>query len=159
MLEGVFSDEHGDYPAGTYVLNPPGSSHAPYSRAGCLLFVKLCQYAGPGRKRVVLDTARMEWRPEPIAGIRTKELYADRHYPEHVALVGWEAGAQPGRHEHPGGEEILVLQGAFTDEAGSYGRRTWIRNPPMSAHAPVSPQGCVLLVKTGGLYRPEPSDG
>ena len=41
VLEGTFADEHGVYPAGTYLRNPPGSAHHPYSPDGCLLFVKL----------------------------------------------------------------------------------------------------------------------
>ena len=44
VLEGVFSDEHADYPGGTYVRNPPGSGHSPYSVDGCRIFVKLRQF-------------------------------------------------------------------------------------------------------------------
>lgn len=44
VLEGMFSDEHGDYGAGTYVRNPPGSSHSPYTVDGCTIFVKLRQF-------------------------------------------------------------------------------------------------------------------
>lgn len=29
VLKGIFSDQVGDYPAGTYVRNPRGSSHEP----------------------------------------------------------------------------------------------------------------------------------
>ncbi len=151
VLEGTFSDEYGDYPPGTYVLNPPGSSHAPWTREGCVLFVKLCQYAGPGRKRTVADSTRMEWRPGGAPAISTKELYADPNHPERVALMRWEKGARYRRHEHPGGEEILVLDGTFADEAGRYPRGTWIRNPPGSTHEPYSPEGCMLLIKTGGV--------
>ena len=39
VLEGVFSDEHGDYPCGTYVRNPPGSGHSPSSENGCRILV------------------------------------------------------------------------------------------------------------------------
>lgn len=152
ILDGVFSDEFGDYSAGTYVLNPPGSRHAPGSRDGCVLFVKLCQYAGPGRERVVIDSAQIEWKPGPAPGIRVKELYSDPRHPEYVTLLKWERGAQYHRHEHPGGEEILVLDGMLADEAGCYPRGTWIRNPPMSAHEPFSAEGCVLLLKTGGVH-------
>ncbi len=152
VLEGVFSDERGDYPAGTYVLNPPGSSHAPKSRRGCVLLVKLCQYAGPARRRVVLDTTRTEWRPGPAPGISVKELYSEPNHPEFVALLKWEPGTSYPRHEHPGGEEVFVLDGVLADEAGRYPRETWLRNPPMSAHTPSSAEGCVLLLKTGGLY-------
>ena len=38
VLDGVFQDEHGDYPAGTYVRNPPTTSHTPGSDAGCTIF-------------------------------------------------------------------------------------------------------------------------
>src|SRR5487761_2409392 len=55
VLEGVFSDEHGDYPAGVYLRNPPGSSHAPYSRDGCTLFVKLWQFAADDTEPVRID--------------------------------------------------------------------------------------------------------
>ncbi|MBW2396116.1 MAG: cupin domain-containing protein [Deltaproteobacteria bacterium] len=34
VLEGIFSDEHGDWPAGTHLLNPEGFHHAPFSRDG-----------------------------------------------------------------------------------------------------------------------------
>jgi anti-sigma factor ChrR (cupin superfamily) len=43
VLEGVFSDEHGDNPAGTCVRNPVGSSHTPFRRDGCTILVKLWQ--------------------------------------------------------------------------------------------------------------------
>lgn len=151
VLEGTFSDEHGDYPAGSYVLNPPDSSHAPYTRDGCVLFVKLCQYAGAGRKRIVVDSTRMEWQPVGPRGISTKILYSDPDFPERVVLLRFEGGARYGHHEHPGGEDILVLGGVLADDAGHYPRGTWIRNPPGSAHEPYSPDGCVVLLKTGGV--------
>src|SRR3546814_13647262 len=55
VLDGVFSDEHGDYPAGSFLLNPAGFRHAPFSRHGCVLFVKLCQFPGEARDHVVVD--------------------------------------------------------------------------------------------------------
>ena len=44
VLEGIFSDEPGDFPAGTYIRNPPTSRHTPGSRSGCTIFVKLWQF-------------------------------------------------------------------------------------------------------------------
>ncbi len=58
VLEGVFSDEHGDYPSGTYLRNPPGTAHTPFSREGCALFVKLWQFAAMTCSRSDIDTAR-----------------------------------------------------------------------------------------------------
>ena len=69
VLEGVFSDEHGDWPAGTYLLNPEGFEHAPFSTDGCLLFVKLRQFPGAERRHVVVDTGSNEWRKNVRPGV------------------------------------------------------------------------------------------
>lgn len=58
VLDGVFSDERGDYPAGTYVRNPIGSRHAPFSREGCTIFVKLMQFDAADRAEVVEQPPR-----------------------------------------------------------------------------------------------------
>src|SRR5437868_1743723 len=57
VLEGVFQDEHGDFPAGSYVRNPPQSHHTPGSKPGCTMFVKLWQFDAADRKHVRLDTS------------------------------------------------------------------------------------------------------
>ena len=41
VLEGTFSDETGDYQAGTYFRNPDGFRHAPFSDEGTVILVKL----------------------------------------------------------------------------------------------------------------------
>ena len=74
VLDGVFSDEHGDYPAGTYLLNPDGTSHAPFSKDGCVLFVKLRQYAGEGRNQVQMNTNALDWQPRNDTGVWQKPL-------------------------------------------------------------------------------------
>src|SRR5579863_2765724 len=56
VLDGVFQDEHGDYPAGSYVRNPPTSRHTPGSAPGCLLFVKLWQFDPADRADLRIDT-------------------------------------------------------------------------------------------------------
>lgn len=56
MLQGVFSDESGDYPAGTYFRNPEGFSHAPFSQDGCVILVKLHQFQAQDRAHVCIDT-------------------------------------------------------------------------------------------------------
>lgn len=39
VVSGVFNDGVRDYPAGTFIHNPAGSSHVPQSETGCVLFV------------------------------------------------------------------------------------------------------------------------
>jgi anti-sigma factor ChrR (cupin superfamily) len=151
VLEGVFSDEWGDYPVGTYLLNPPDSCHAPKAPNGCVLFVKLCQYRGPGRPRVVLNTTTLQWQQGAAPGIFIRPLYSQAGYPETMALMKFEPGASLGPQEYAGGVEILVLEGALADEKGRYPQRTWLRNPPGTIATFASESGCTVYIKTGGL--------
>ncbi|MCP9928811.1 cupin domain-containing protein [Cyanobium sp. CH-040] len=149
VLEGIFSDEQGDYPAGTYLRNPVGSSHAPFSESGCTILVKLQQMHPGDQQRLVIDTHRGSWRPGLVDGLEVMPLHAFGS--EHVALVRWAPGTRFQPHAHPGGEEILVLDGVFQDEQGSYAAGCWLRNPPGSVHRPWSEAGCTIWVKTGHL--------
>lgn len=151
VLEGVFSDDQGDYPAGTFLLNPPGSHHAPRSAAGCVIFVKLCQYSGAGRERIVVDSQRLDWRPAGARGVASRTLYANPSFPERVTVEKFDPGARRPRHSHPRGEEIFVMIGAIEDEEGSYPRGAWVRNAPGSAHSMYSPDGAILLVHRDAL--------
>lgn len=150
VLEGTFSDESGNYAAGSYLLNPDGSSHAPFANQGCTIFVKLRQYAGADRKQVTIDTNAFSWMPE-ATGVEFKLLYAQSGYTEQMRLERWHPGTRLETHNHLDGEEILVLQGELSDEYGEYSTGTWIRNPPHSSHTPFSRQGCLLYVKTGHI--------
>jgi anti-sigma factor ChrR (cupin superfamily) len=151
VLDGVFSDQHGDYPAGSYVLNPESFRHAPRSKDGCVIFVKLRQYAGAQRERRVLDTNAMDWQRGPNPGTWMKPLYTQPGFPERVMLIRMDPGAGPISHDHPGGEEVLILDGAVEDQAGRYATGAWIREPAGSRHAPFSRTGCTMLVRQGFL--------
>lgn len=148
VLEGVFSDEHGDWPAGTYLLNPEGFRHAPFSRDGCLLFVKLRQYPGLDREHVALQTRVMPWQ-DTGHGAAVKQLFSDPRFPEQMQLWRWPAGDRPPTR-YPEGAEFLVLEGAFDDEAGHYEQHSWLRLPAGAVHEARSDTGCELYVKTGG---------
>ena len=147
VLEGTFSDEHGDWPAGTYLLNPEGFRHAPFSKEGCLLFVKLRQYSGVGRHHVATRIEELSWQASARPGIEGKSLYSVEGFADTTQLQRWAPDASPGTVSYAGGAELFVLEGAFEDEQGSYGKHSWLRLPVHAAHAPVSPQGCELYVK------------
>ena len=149
VLEGTFSDERGDYPAGTYVRNPIGSSHSPLSRNGCTIFVKLQQFTAEDTDRVVVDTRAAAFRPGVVAGLTVLPLHS--HGTESVALVRWAPRTRFNPHTHWGGEEIFVLEGTFSDEHGDYPAGTWLRSPHMSRHQPFSDDGCLIYVKVGHL--------
>jgi anti-sigma factor ChrR (cupin superfamily) len=151
VLDGVFSDEHGDYPTGTYLLNPEGFTHAPFSKPGCVLFVKLRQYPGLARKHVELDTNRASWQSGALSGVEWLTLYEEDGYPETMRLVRLAPGAETPRHDHPGGEEIFVIDGDLNDGNGRYRAGSWVRYPPGSSHQVHTEGGCTLYVKSGHL--------
>jgi len=87
-------------------------------------------------KRVVIDTAAMEWEDSPMAGVQRRKL--DR-IGEEVAratsLVKYDPESYFSAHTHSGGEEFLVLDGVFSDEHGDYPAGTYVRNPIGSSRA------------------------
>ena len=149
VLDGVFSDETGDFGAGTYVRNPVGSSHRPHSTNGATIFVKLGQMDELDQDHVRVDTTKENWLHGPAEGLSVLPLH--QFETENVALVKWQPGTKFHRHTHAGGEEIFVIDGVFEDEQGRYPKGTWLRNPPGSVHTPFSTEGCIIFVKTGHL--------
>jgi len=150
VLDGVFSDEFGDYGKGSYLRNPPNSSHSPFSKEGCTLFVKLEQFDKRDTKTVRLNTEKTEWR-QGIGGLQVMSLHEFEH--EHVALVHWPAGERFQPHRHFGGEEIFVISGTFKDEHGEYPAGSWLRSPHLSAHDPYVDEETLIWVKTGHLLK------
>lgn len=150
VLEGVFSDEHADYPAGSYVRNPIGTSHTPHiGPDGATILVKLHQFDADDQEPVVINTKEAAFRPGLVEGLSVLPLHSARS--ENVALVRWAPGTKFNPHRHWGGEEIFVIEGTFQDEHGDYPAGSWIRSPHQSEHAPWSDEGCLIYVKTGHL--------
>ncbi|HJY78187.1 MAG TPA: cupin domain-containing protein [Burkholderiales bacterium] len=151
VLEGVFSDEHGDWSAGTYLLNPEGFRHAPFSEPGCVLFVKLRQFPGRDRRHVVLDTTKLPWQASSTRGGNFKTLYQQPGFSDVTRLERWDPGTDLGVRSYEQGAELFVVEGEFADEAGAYSEGFWLRLPAGSTHQPRSERGCMLYVKRAGL--------
>jgi anti-sigma factor ChrR (cupin superfamily) len=150
VIEGVFQDEHGDYPAGSYVRNPPTSIHTPGSDSGCVIFVKLWQFAPDDRTRVRLDTAQLPFlQVHDRTGVEVIPLFRDSR--EQVRLERWAPNADIVLTEQ-GGIEILGLEGDFADELEQFTAHSWLRLPPGSTlRAQVGSEGCGVWIKTGHL--------
>lgn len=151
VLEGVFSDERGDWAAGSYLLNPEGFEHSPFSEEGCLLFVKLRQYPGRDRRQLALHTDSRPWLPSVRRGVHWKKLYAQPPFADHMRLEQWSEPDSVGQLNFPHGAELFVLRGAFGDECGEYGVHHWLRLPPGSALTPHGGEPCELYIKEGGF--------
>jgi hypothetical protein len=150
VLDGVFSDESGDYAEGTYVRNPPGSRHSPFTREGCTIFVKLRQMPDSERQRQVIHTDAVELVPTKVGGLSHIPLHAGDDG-EQVSIEVLEPGTEWRDRGRLGGEEIFVLEGTllYGDERCDGG--TWLRFPPGQESPLGSTTGCRLWVKRGHL--------
>ncbi|MEM6618890.1 MAG: cupin domain-containing protein [Pseudomonadota bacterium] len=147
VLEGVFQDEHGDFPAGTYVRNPPTSAHTPRSEEGCVIFVKLWQFSMNDRtqfRKYMADELNA-----PVAGVATALLHEDAR--EKVTFIKLDPGATLSLSD-PDGTELLVISGTIKEGDDTLAPGGWIRLPagaPLSAKAGAA--GAQVWVKTGHL--------
>jgi quercetin dioxygenase-like cupin family protein len=153
VLRGVFQDEHGDYPAGSYFRNPPGTSHVPASKDGCTIFVRLWQFRDGDRDQVVRRPA--EGRPlQPRSGVACAiELFDDGF--ENVRFESW----MPGKTitiENQRGLEALVLAGSLSIGDQMLAQQSWIRLPAGEAlQAVCGPEGAQVWVKDAPLLHPD----
>ncbi len=148
VLSGTFSDASGDFPAGSYVRNPSGWVHAPWTDKGCELFVKLCQFQPDDRERVIRDTqASPDWQATEQPGLSRLTLHV--HGDETVALYQLAASAKAVAMSYPQGAEILLLEGSCADDASQYAAGTWLRFPAGAHQVLRSGQGCRFYCKSG----------
>ena len=125
VLQGTFSDEHGDFPAGTYVRNPIGTQHKPHSEDGCIIFVKLWQFDLKDTKQFDTNTQQADWT-KVTTEISTLVLHA--FGTEKVQLLH---ANQNGAIDitGAGGIECLVLEGTCTIGTTTYQKEDWLRLP------------------------------
>jgi quercetin dioxygenase-like cupin family protein len=138
VLEGVFQDESGDYPAGSYMRNPPGSGHRPGSEPGCVIFVKLWQFRQDDQAYVALRQAD---------GI----LFDNGH--EQVRIEHWD-GDRDVVLANPHGLELLVLDGSFVNDGETFARHSWLRLPARTdLRLHTGPAGAKAWLKAGRLLQ------
>lgn len=151
VLEGIFQDETGDFPAGSYVRNPPGTGHAPGARDGCTIFVKLWQFRKDDQERVVRRPGEGK-QADPLPGVRASAVLFDNGH-EQVRLEEWELGAGL-RLDNPDGLELLVLAGGFSDGQETFEAQSWLRLPAGAGlNVTVGQDGAKVWLKAGRLLQ------
>ncbi|HEU5017876.1 MAG TPA: cupin domain-containing protein, partial [Pseudolabrys sp.] len=149
VLDGVFQDERGDYPAGSYVRNPPGTSHVPASREGCTIFVRLWQFREGDDVQVVCRAGEGR-KVQPRTGATAATvLFDDGH--EEVRIEDWTAGARVVAANQRG-LEFLVLAGGLRIGDEQLESQSWGRLPA-GTHlvADVGPSGARIWMKDAPL--------
>ena len=149
VLDGVFSDEQGDFGKGSYLLNPEGFRHAPFSREGCILFVKLRQYPGRNRPERHLDTAGIPWETQG-PGVRSQALFNDEGFPDSTWLEEWQGG-HVREFSGEGGVEIFLIEGTAESREGLFGPGDWLRFPAGRA-VEISARTAVRAYVKRGFY-------
>ena len=150
VLDGIFQDEHGDYTKGSYIRNPPQSAHKPGSENGCVIFVKLWQFQPNDRKHIRLQTALMATTTHPSSSdVSVTHLHKDAF--EEVCIL----------YFHPNGEitipassgaELLLLEGALTEQADTLVKHSWLRSPINSVlRLKAGTEGAQAWLKRGHL--------
>jgi hypothetical protein len=157
----VFQDEHGDYPAGSYVRNPPTTRHTPGSEPGCVIFVKLWQFDPADRTGVRIESGKGAFQPASgRPGVEIMPLFKDAH--EEVRLERWAPEARI-ELALPQGAEFLVLSGGFEERSERFAEQSWLRLPANATlRAKAGTDGCRVWVKSGHLanvatFRPQPA--
>ena len=155
VLGGVFQDEHSDYPVGSYIRNPPQSSHTPSSEEGCVILVKLWQFQPEDRTPVRLNINELTPLPHSsVKGVSTVSLYTDKH--EQVSIIN----IQPNTHLEltpEGGAELFILQGSVKEQLDTLLQYSWLRAPIGYLLSLKTTQiGAQIWFKTGHLTDVDP---
>jgi ChrR-like protein with cupin domain len=141
VLDGVFQDESGDFPKGSYVRNPPTTRHKPSAAGGAVILVKLHQFDADDRVQVHVKTGAQKGAVVP--------LFQDQH--EDVRVEVWQPG-EAIRRDGTGGIEVFVISGGFTQGGQAFGNWDWVRLPPgTDLLASAGPDGARVWVKSGHL--------
>lgn len=149
VLEGIFQDEHGDYPAGSYFRNPPGTAHSPAAAEGCIIFVRLWQYRSGDDAQINRQPDEgqpLSHRPGAVAARLLFEDIAERVWIEH-----WAPAVDIGI-ENAEGLEFLLLAGTARINGETCAPQSWGRLPAgQGLSASVGSDGARIWIKASPL--------
>lgn len=150
VIEGTFSDARGDWHAGSWLANPEGFEHAPWSDEGCLIFVKLRQYPG-ARPQAGLDTtgSAARWQPGAQTG-EVLRLLDDGRFPERITLERFPAGAAFALYAE-GGVEAFLVEGRVDVDGQELDPLSFLRLPPGEPARARVREDSLLWIKRDGV--------
>lgn len=104
--------------------------------------------------QAVVTPEEYQWVFSPQRGI--ERVMLDRIGTEQAratSLVKFFPNTVFPEHQHPDGEEILVISGVFSEGNAHYPAGWYLRNPHGSSHCPSSKDGAVIFVKLRQMDR------
>ncbi len=153
VLTGTFQDEHGDYPAGSYFRNPPGTSHSPAAAEGCEIFVRLWQFRSGDSTHIVRQPGQGDTLPPRPGAATARCLFDDGA--ERVTIETWSPGARL-QAANVRGLELLVVSGQLTLGDRVLACQGWVRLPAgQDLDAMAGPAGVELWIKDAALQHPD----
>ncbi|MGC9268636.1 cupin domain-containing protein [Acidiphilium sp.] len=149
VLDGVFSDETGDFPRGYYVRNPPGSSHTPASEPGATILVKLRQMPPAETHSLRIDTTKPTLWHSNTDGSSTALLFTAPW--EQVDLLRLPAHYTGPAETYTNGAEFFIIEGSLIINDTQHPAATWLRYPAGSTITLTTRRDTLLYRKTGHL--------
>jgi len=153
VLNGIFSDEHGDYGAGMYVRNPVGSKHKPFSKDGCTILVKLWQYPPDDQLFVRTDTNDESLWNGISGGAQILALHSTEHERVEMRRLPLKTSYEV---DAAGGAEVFVYSGNVSLEGEHYSQGDWLRFPVGDKVTLAATTDAMIWMKTGHLLAPPP---
>ena len=100
-----------------------------------------------GKPATVVRDDEGQWRQLSVPGVFLKVLRSEKYTGESTVLLRFGAGIGFPAHNHPGGEEVYVLDGDI--KLGRHDLKTgdYLYTPPNRKHAAKSKHGCLILVR------------
>jgi putative transcriptional regulator len=103
----------------------------------------------------MFDLSSIEWRATKYEGIHLHFLRRDEETNDATVFIRMEPGCGYPAHRHTGVEEVLILQGGYSDQRGTHRAGDYFINEAGSAHHPIAlddPEDCIILaIVHGGI--------
>jgi anti-sigma factor ChrR (cupin superfamily) len=97
---------------------------------------------------LIVRSHQVNWQPYSVPGVTVGILHIDDEKREITALVRLEPGLEYPLHQHAGIEEVFMLEGDLVAGGQICYQGDYIRSFPQSTHAPITHEGCLLLVRS-----------
>jgi len=147
VLDGVFSDAFGNFAKGSYVRNPPGTSHQPFTKEGCTILVKLRQFQSGDKIQFSINTANdRNWNKSSAVGVEHMPLH--QFQSEQVGMYKFNNNSASLNLDIEALAEIYIFSGNLEINQKNYSQGYWLRYPASTSLEIKSLGEAIIWIKT-----------